>query len=235
MPESPFPTKPPDAFLHEGVWLPRGETHLTDLMRPFRKRFQRDQHGRATYQRHKLAAAMELVRKDRRRRAVDIGAHVGLWATGLEDQFDEVICFEPAAQHAAILPFNMRTNRWKLHQVALGNRKGDSYLGPPINSSGDRHLTEYGGESVKIRTLDSYRLTKVDFVKIDVEGFENQVVMGARQTLARCKPIIVIEQKGKDKDNFASEGGEALALLHDLGFEELRKPWSGDHFLGFAE
>lgn len=228
-------TKPPAAFLHEGIWLPKGETHLPEIMRPHRKRFQRDRHGRATYQRHKLNAALDLIPADRRRRAVDIGAHVGLWATGLEDAFEHVVCFEPAAQHAAILPFNMRGDNWTLHQVALGNRTGDAYLGPPLESTGDRHLTDYGGEDVKIRTLDSYRLTKVDFVKIDVEGSELAVIQGAQKTLERCKPFIVIEQKGKDWENFASEKGAALKLLYDLGFEEIRKPWSGDHYLGWAE
>ena len=40
-------------------------------------------------------------------------------------------------------------------------------------------------------------LTDVDFIKIDIEWYENQVVLGAKETLLKNKPIIiVVEQKG---------------------------------------
>jgi Methyltransferase FkbM domain len=48
----------------------------------------------------------------------------------------------------------------------------------------------------KIRTLDSFKLTP-NFLKIDVEGGELGVLKGARETLARCKPIVLCERSDK--------------------------------------
>ena len=45
------------------------------------------------------------------------------------------------------------------------------------------------------RTLDSFELPEVDFLKIDVEGHEVQVLAGARDTLRRCRPIVLIEAR----------------------------------------
>ena len=47
---------------------------------------------------------------------------------------------------------------------------------------------------VELKKIDDYEFTDVDFIKIDVEGF--QVVLGAKNTLIKNKPIIIIEQKG---------------------------------------
>jgi hypothetical protein len=67
-----------------------------------------------------------------------------------------------------------------------------------------------------MRRLDDFAFDEVDFIKVDVEGFELQVLEGARETLARCRPIVIVEQK-----DFAGRyGGErygAAELLQSLG------------------
>ena len=46
---------------------------------------------------------------------------------------------------------------------------------------------------VETRTLDSYNLPKVDFIKIDVEGWEEQVLEGGMKTILKYRPIMYIE------------------------------------------
>jgi hypothetical protein len=66
------------------------------------------------------------------------------------------------------------------------------------------------------RTLDSFNLEKVDILKIDVEGFECDVVEGAFNTISKHKPKIIIETHGsKSRENAQN----FLALL-DTGFSE---------------
>ena len=48
---------------------------------------------------------------------------------------------------------------------------------------------------VATRTLDSYELRNVGFIKIDVEGFEQAVLRGARATLARERPVLLLEME----------------------------------------
>ena len=56
----------------------------------------------------------------------------------------------------------------------------------------------------------------VDFIKIDVEGFENQVILGAKETLIRNKPIIIVEQKGFS-NKFNETQFEAIDTLKSYG------------------
>ncbi|MBC8435906.1 MAG: FkbM family methyltransferase, partial [Proteobacteria bacterium] len=45
------------------------------------------------------------------------------------------------------------------------------------------------------RTLDSFKLDNVDFIKIDVDGFEDKVLIGAKRTIKKFNPVINIEMK----------------------------------------
>jgi FkbM family methyltransferase len=62
-----------------------------------------------------------------------------------------------------------------------------------------------------VETLDGYRLDPI-FIKIDVQGFEYQVLHGARQTLERCQPLLLVE-------NFRSDE-RLVRLMGELGYEE---------------
>jgi FkbM family methyltransferase len=55
---------------------------------------------------------------------------------------------------------------------------------------------------VPIRTLDSLRLTNVDFIKEDVEGHEIEGLTGALQTIARCRPVMLVEVMGRNFSKF---------------------------------
>ncbi len=57
--------------------------------------------------------------------------------------------------------------------------------------SGTNYIGE-GGLPISVKTLDGLNLN-VNFLKIDVEGYEPNVLRGARETIKRCKPIIVME------------------------------------------
>ena len=69
---------------------------------------------------------------------------------------------------------------------------------------------------VELKKLDEYEFKNIDFVKIDVEGFENQVVLGAEDTLKRNKPIIIVEQKGFS-ERFNETQFEAIDTLKGYG------------------
>jgi hypothetical protein len=57
----------------------------------------------------------------------------------------------------------------------------------------DRTGNQVVSQAVDVRTLDSYELQRLDLIKVDVEGHEFSVLEGARQTIERCRPSIIVE------------------------------------------
>lgn len=61
------------------------------------------------------------------------------------------------------------------------------------NSWTGKHGNEMSIQNVELRTLDSLELQKVDFIKIDVEGYEYFVLQGGLNTIRKFKPQIILE------------------------------------------
>lgn len=62
----------------------------------------------------------------------------------------------------------------------------------PDQNAGAGHV-EFDSGDIKLMTLDSLNLRRCDFLKIDIEGCEHEALIGARETIARCRPIMWIE------------------------------------------
>lgn len=223
--------QPPKAKLHDGVWLPEIEQHLVQMMSPGTKSFMRLPDGRPAYQRHKYLALMEHVPADRRGLFLDVGGHCALWSMQAELDFGFVVAFEPQPLHADIYPFNMRSGRWELHRVALGEAPGSVSLECEPTSTGDTHVA--GPGDIPMATLDSFGLTRVDVIKIDTEGYELPILRGTVETIRRHRPIICVEQKGREVTYQGGQRDEAVAFLRSLGMVSLRPPISGDWFMGW--
>jgi FkbM family methyltransferase len=219
---------PKNAKLVGGVWLPEEEMHLVEMMlhNPQGTVFRE---GKATYQIHKIDACLARLAPGRRRVCVDVGGHVGLWAMWLAPAFRELHAFEPTALHADLFRHNVRADNVTLHEVALGDAPGFCDVKQLGESSGDTYI-QPGVGNIEIRTLDSYELSGVDFVKIDVEGFELQVAEGARETLLRNRPMVCVEQKDREESNFGATPKGALEFLLELGMRQ-RLEVQGDYIL----
>lgn len=198
------------------AWVfPDGETHIPEWMT-------REDHridGRLSYQYGKYEAALNLCQ--RRRTAVDVGAHVGLWSYWMARDFRAVHAFEPAADHRACWQQNLMSWPMKatLYPVALGADAG--MVGIDTDdpaSSGNAHVSTNGTPpTVERRTLDSYTIKHVDLLKIDCEGYEYFVVSGALDTIRRCRPVVVVEQKLGFGPRYGRGDIDAVMLLTDLG------------------
>ena len=63
-------------------------------------------------------------------------------------------------------------------------------------------------------TLDSHALLDVDFVKIDVDGYEDRVLRGAINTIQRCRPVINIEMKTAKRQQICDASRKILKGLN---------------------
>ena len=93
-------------------------------------------------------------------------------------------------------------NNFVLEHLGLGSYKHEMRCTP--SGSGGNHLTDDGTEIVHVTTLDSYvrekNLPRVDFIKMDVEGAELDVLRGAVTTIVRFKPILALSAYHKWND-----------------------------------
>ena len=236
-------TQPPHAKLEGGVWLPETETHFVDWMRNSKRARTID--GKRTYQYHKLEAAMRHQPKDRRGVALDIGGHVGLWAMWMVRLFDHVEAFEPVPLFYDIFPFNVDMERCTLHLHALADAPDTISITVPLEQTGGAHVSarnpvnvKYNpaGESdtwhgIKVVTLDSLEFEAVDFIKIDVEGWEPKVLRGGEKTIRHHKPNIIVECKGNDTA-YGEARNAAVTLLESWGMRQLQV-LSGDFIMGW--
>ncbi len=226
---------PDGAKLVGGVWLPEEEEHMVEMML-HHPGVSEVRDGKATYQIHKLDACLAMLPDTRRRTAVDVGAHVGLWSMWLAEAFQRLHSFEPYPLFVSLFRHNVTNKNTTLHPVALGAETGFCSVEANHRSSGDSFIKAGVGD-IPVRTLDSFQLADVDFMKIDVEGFELAVVQGAKETLLRCRPLVCVEQKGKERTNFSDGSGAkphaALAYLISLGMKP-RYEISGDFILDWT-
>jgi FkbM family methyltransferase len=166
-----------------------------------------------------LRKAMDFIPEGRRRVAVDVGGHVGLWSRWLVKRFQSVHAFEPVEEYADLFQQNVAAKNVKLHRVALGDGYGAVSMKTYPDNTGQAHIN--GAGDVVMLALDTYNLTQVDFLKVDVEGYELPVLKGAERTLKICRPVVVVEQRGCDQINFQREKDEAVDWLQSIGMVPL--------------
>lgn len=217
---------------HQGIWLPDGETHLTEWM----TRNGEIVDGKGTYQIKKLRTALSYCRAFRT--AVDVGAHVGMWTMQLAKRFEMVHAFEPVAAHRACFERNLGfsgenddpqdSQDIELYPCALGDHEGTVSIVTEPTSSGDSRV---GGDGdIPLRTLDSLELTDVDFIKLDCEGYELFALKGGEQTIRRDLPTIIVEQKPGRGQRFGLPERGAVEWLETLGYR-CAQEMSGDFIM----
>lgn len=154
--------------------------------------------------------------------AVDVGAWYGPWTHRLADRVRTVVAVEPMPYLADLLtrtaPANVR-----VVSAAASDHLGEASIWTSADGRGIRGVSSLLRRDVHSRrvavrtvTLDSLGLTDVGFVKIDVDGHEVPVLHGARETLRRDRPALLVEAETRIQPI-----GGIVDLLADWGY----RPW----------
>lgn len=172
----------------------------------------------------------------------DVGANIGTYATwiakALMGRNGKVYCFEPQREVFQMLCGNMAINNiFNVHayQLALGNEekfmdiptvnycKNNSSFGSfnldGIDRKGFDNIPNTT-QRVKLTRLDSFvaewNIEKVDFIKVDAEGLDIDVLEGARKTIDKFKPDLFVEylNLGSTKDEESSEQGKNNLIMY---------------------
>lgn len=137
---------------------------------------------------------------------LDVGANLGLHTVWFSKHAftGKVHSFEPVEFNRQLLHRNLKQNRCKNVQVysnAVSNRLGNSFISvfdpTEPGNYGECSLIEGHPKSnyqaVPTVPIDKLPFDRVDFIKIDVEGFEPQVLAGAEKTITKHRPSMLIE------------------------------------------
>jgi FkbM family methyltransferase len=150
---------------------------------------------------------------------VDIGANLGFISLCARRASPgcEVFCFEPLADNARIC--SMNNPGAKVEQVGLGSSEGSmKVLVDDFGFMASNIKFGYGQREleVPVTTLDKYftgRKTGFDLMKIDVEGFEIEVLKGGKRTIPLAKRVIAEVHSDELLDEFSS-------IMRGYGFKE---------------
>lgn len=167
-----------------GVWVVPGDTHLSKWIR---------EHRRLDFDIHFLERIAPFIHGGDV--VVDVGAFVGDHTLAYANLANGgcVYAFEPNEVTFKALVKNMAPYRHvKPIQAGLSDKMSSAQVSQDPNWGGV-YLTEAKKGDTKTMTLDSMGLERLNFMKIDAEGFEVKVLRGARETLKRCRPALVIE------------------------------------------
>lgn len=135
------------------------------------------------------------------RTCVQAGGAFGLYPLRLADHFTKVWTFEPLMANLQCMAANLGSpGNVTVAATALWHEEARlwmDYSKAVKNSYGAHHVSRSntGGEMVEAEPLDLYELNDVDLIWLDIEGAEVYALMGAYDTIKRCKPVIVIEQR----------------------------------------
>lgn len=131
--------------------------------------------------------------------ALDVGANVGNHTVAFAGMFDEVLAFEPYAPvHARLAEKVAGLPNVQVFDVGLGTADADARFAPPDGSNlGKGSVREDGGISVHIahgdRFIEGRHTHDIRFIKVDVEGYEREVLQGLASTIARDRPVVMYE------------------------------------------
>ena len=134
---------------------------------------------------------------------IEAGSHIGAISIKLSKVCKTVYCFEPTINTFDLLKYNMEgncDNNFKLFNKGLGEickSKCNNYSQP----SGGRVILGVGltkkmhkeDSIIEVITIDSLNLDKLDYIRIDVEDYEQDIINGGINTINKYKPIIVLE------------------------------------------
>jgi FkbM family methyltransferase len=152
---------------------------------------------------------------------IDVGAHVGRWALRMAGKASRVIAVEPNPATAAVLRAHIALNDIEnvdVLEMAAWDSQTRLGLSDPKGAvtSGSSRVGEDSNGTVDALPLDDVLFAvNPDLIKLDVEGADLHALRGMRDTLARCKPALFIE----DHSIYGFyQRAELEAVLHDLGY-----------------
>ena len=201
-----------------GFWVPSNDIHVEQWRQ-----------GQPFTQNKCLREFLEWCRsRDKKFNTVlDIGAWCGTWSAEFAPYCKKIYAIEPDRTHFECLLKNLSSfDNIELLDYAVGDIETRVSL-TDDDFTQARRIYSIG--NILMKTVDSFKFEDVDLIKIDVEGFEMNVLRGAKDTLKDCN-FLMIELNNNSK-KYNSSNAEIEKYLQELGFTTLIDKWPDKVFV----
>ena len=205
----------------KGWYFPDSDTHFEEWL----------ERGKGEYQQKQRSDILSYIKSTGRTdTCIDVGAHVGLWTKELSQVFKRVFAFEPMPHHRECFEKNVKKKNVKLLPFALGDFTGRVNFKIDKENTGNCHIVENYDKrkgQFKQKALDEYKLDllchgtekRLDYIKIDAEGHEKEVLEGAVETLEKHKPFVSVEIKDKILEKVGKSRHQLEQQLEDSDYK----------------
>ena len=160
---------------------------------------------------------------------LDVGAAEGIWSLSVACQGGIVYAFEPNEKRYAELERNIELNpsfNIKPVKIAVSESDGTVRYYEGGNSCLVK-LREETGMEIECKKIDTlvkdYNINQVNYIKIDVEGFERNVLTGAEYTINRYHPVVIVEVHScwldSMNDNKPAAVNDIVDAMRGLGYD----------------
>lgn len=140
---------------------------------------------------------------------IDIGAHWGYYSLLVAHRAETVYAFEANPINFRYLQLNILINglnNVKAYPLALWNEATTLQSAPPNENTGGTGVASWeSGPRIQAVSLDSLNLGRVDFIKVDAEGSDSNILKGALETIVTYSPKLLVESP-------------PVEFLHNLGY-----------------
>jgi len=174
---------------------------------------------------------------------IHVGAHYGEEISEyIDNGIQDIILFEPLVENFDILSKKVKTLNANIegYQVALGSKKGDatmyvsdnekqssSVLKPKVHLTHHPHVKFPSTEEVEVHLLDDYNSNDYNFINMDVQGYELEVLKGGTKTLEHVDYVYCEVNRDEVYENNAYVE-ELDEFLSEYNMKRVETDWAGD-------
>ena len=154
---------------------------------------------------------------------VHAGGNIGMYAIEFAKRAKNVYVFEPSNENFGPLCLNCANyENIFLFKAALGNEhKAVDLINDDPNNTGTWRISKNTGNTPTM-LIDDLCLDGVDIIHLDIEGYELFALLGAKETIERCSPLIAFETLNHNK-NYNYEKQDIFNFLFELGYKHYQE------------